>query len=252
MVETKIKKDSYQNALFVFCDKSMNRLKVLHFDEGFWLYYHRLDKGRFKWLQNKDEALKINKIEPLLKDKEALERSRAFIGFNYCEQIYELESEIKEKYKESEDFYDKRYKIRLEKLKPLLDEFNSFVNEEIENALSKTPFGKALEYTKNLLPNMYFILEDGHLEIDNNAAERAIKPFVIGRKNWLFSKNPKGAHASATIYSIIETAKANNLIAERYLVYLFDKMTGIDDFTKFDFEPLMPWSSEIPNNIKKK
>lgn len=99
---------------------------------------------------------------------------------------------------------------------------------------------------------MYFILEDGHLEIDNNAAERAIKPFVIGRKNWLFSKNPKGAHASATIYSIIETAKANNLIAERYLFYLFDKMTGIDDFTKFDFEPLMPWSSEIPNNIKKK
>ena len=65
-------------------------------------------------------------------------------------------------------------------------------------------------------------------------------------------KESKGAHASATIYSIIETAKANNLIAERYLVYLFDKMTGIDDFTKFDFEPLMPWSSEITNNIKKK
>lgn len=191
-------------------------------------------------------------IEPLLKDKEALERSRAFIGFNYCEQIYELENEIKEKYKESEDFYDKRYKIRLEKLKPLLDEFNSFVNKEIENALSKTPFGKALEYTKNLLPNMYFILEDGHLEIDNNAAERSIKPFVIGRKNWLFSKNPKGANASAIIYSIIETAKANNLIAERYLVYLFDKMTGIDDFTEFDFESLMPWSPEIPDNIKKK
>lgn len=63
MVETKIKKDSYQNALFVFCNKSMNRLKVLHFDEGFWLYYYRLDKGRFKWPQNKDESLKINKEE---------------------------------------------------------------------------------------------------------------------------------------------------------------------------------------------
>ena len=99
---------------------------------------------------------------------------------------------------------------------------------------------------------MYFILEDGHLEIDNNAAERAIKPFVIGRKNWLFSKNPKGAHASATIYSIVETAKANNLIVERYLKYLFDKITGIDDFSKFKFDPLMPWSSEIPDYIKKK
>lgn len=62
----------------------------------------------------------------------------------------------------------------------------------------------------------------------------------------------KGIHASAKIYSIIETAKANNLIAERYLAYLFDKMTGIDDFSKFNFEPLMPWADEIPGCIKKK
>ena len=99
---------------------------------------------------------------------------------------------------------------------------------------------------------MYFILEDGHLEIDNNAAERAIKPFVIGRKNWLFCKNQKGAHVSATIYSIIETAKANNSITERYLAYLFDKMIGLDGFSKFNFEPLMPWEHETPECIKKK
>lgn len=191
-------------------------------------------------------------IQPILNNKEALERSRASIGFNYCEQIYELEKYIKENYKSNKDFYDKRHKIRLKKLKPILDEFNHFVNEEVENALPKSSLGKALEYAKDLIPNMYFILEDGHLEIDNNAAERAIKPFVIGRKNWLFCKNQKGAHASATIYSIIETAKANNLIAERYLAYLFDKMTGIDDFSKFNFEPLMPWADEIPKYIKKK
>lgn len=128
-----------------------------------------------------------------------------------------------------------------------MDEFKCFVNEEVENTLPKSSLGKALEYAKDLLPNMYFILEDGHLEIDNNAAERSIKPFVIGRKNWLFCKNQKGAHASATIYSIIETAKANNLIAERYLAYLFDKMTGIDDFSKFNFEPLMPWQMKFLN-----
>ena len=191
-------------------------------------------------------------IQPILNDKEALGRSRALIEFNYCEQIYELEKDIKKNYNSNEDFYDKRYKIRQKKLKPILDEFKCFVYDEVENALPKSSLGKALEYAKELLPNMYFILEDGHLEIDNNAAERAIKPFVIGRKNWLFCKNQKGAHASATIYSIIETAKANNLIAERYLVYLFDKMTGIDDFSKFNFEPLMPWADEIPDNIKKK
>lgn len=191
-------------------------------------------------------------IQPILNDKEVLGRSRSLIGFNYCEQIYELEKDIKKNYNSNEDFYDKRYKIRLKKLKPILDEFKCFVNEEVENALTKSSLGKALEYAKELLPNMCFILEDGHLEIDNNAAERVIKPFVIGRKNWLFCKNQKGAHASATIYSIIETAKANNLIAESYLVYLFDKMTGIDDFCKLNFEPLMPWSNEIPRCIKKK
>ena len=63
IVETQLKKDSYQNALFVFCNKAMNRLKVLHFDEGFWLYYYRLDSDKFKWPQNKDEAIKINKEE---------------------------------------------------------------------------------------------------------------------------------------------------------------------------------------------
>ena len=97
---------------------------------------------------------------------------------------------------------------------------------------------------------MNLVLEDGHLEIDNNAAERAIKPFVIGRKNWLFSNTPRGAKASATLYSIIETAKANNLIAERYLVYLFDKLTGIDDLKQLDLEEMMPWATNIPSDIK--
>ncbi len=66
---------------------------------------------------------------------------------------------------------------------------------------------------------MKTVLEDGILDIDNNASERAIKPFVIGRKNWLFSTSSKGAKASVMIYSIIETAKANNLIVEKYLTY---------------------------------
>ena len=148
-------------------------------------------------------------IQPILNDKEALERSRALIGFNYCEQIYKLEKDMKKNYNSNEDFYDKRYKIRLKKLKHILDEFKCFVNEEVENTLPKSSLGKAFEYAKELLPNMYFILEDGHLEIDNNAAER-------------------------------------------YLAYLFDKMTGIDDFSKLNFEHLMPWENEIPECIKKK
>ena len=100
------------------------------------------------------------------------------------------------------------------------------------------------------LPNMYFILEYRYLEMDNNTTEISIKPFVIGIKNWLFSKNPKGDHTTTTVYRIIETTKANNLIDKMYLSYIFDKMTGIDDFSNFDVEVLIPWASKIPYNVK--
>ena len=96
------------------------------------------------------------------------------------------------------------------------------------------------------------ILEDGSLEIDNNAAERAIKPFVIGRKNWLFANTAKGARASATIYSIIETAKANNLKIERYLSYLFDNLSNNEVREKDSLLELMPWSDKIPEELRLK
>lgn len=79
----------------------------------------------------------------------------------------------------------------------------------------------------------------GSLEIDNNAAERAIKPFVIGRKNFLFANTAKGAISSANIYSIVETAKANNLVVERYLVYLIDNLSKINTSDSEAFEELV-------------
>ncbi|NFS10064.1 hypothetical protein FDE77_01980 [Clostridium botulinum] len=85
----------------------------------------------------------------------------------------------------------------------------------MRDELPKSPLGRALEYAHKLLPSMRTFFESGALEILNNASERAIKPFVIGRKNWLFSNTPKGAKASALLYSIIETAKDKNLIVEK-------------------------------------
>lgn len=90
----------------------------------------------------------------------------------------------------------------------------------------------------------------GSLEIDNNAAERAIKPFVIGRKNFLFANTAKGAISSANIYSIVETAKANNLVVERYLVYLIDNLSKINTSDSEAFEELVSWSNTIPENMK--
>ena len=97
---------------------------------------------------------------------------------------------------------------------------------------------------------MNYVLEDGELEIDNNSAERAIKPFVIGRKNWLFSNTAKGANSSAIIYSIIETAKANGLKVEKYLVYLMDFMNNKDIKDKNCLADAMPWSKKISDDLK--
>lgn len=183
-------------------------------------------------------------------DEEALKKSRAIIGFNYCEKLYKIEKDLREIYSKDDDYYKKRYKIRLEKLAPILNEFQEYVEREIKDALPKSPLGKALDYTRKLLPDMKTLLEDGSLEIDNNGAERAIKPFVIGRKNWLFSNTAKGAKSSALIYSIIETAKANGLIVEKYLVYLFDMLANTESKEKETLNNYMPWSKALPDVLR--
>lgn len=91
-------------------------------------------------------------------------------------------------------------------------------------------------------------LKDGRLELDNNRGERAIKPFVIGRKAWLFSTSPKGAKASAIIYSIVETAKENQLDPLKYLTYALEQLPLIDVTDEAALDALMPWSKEIPTN----
>ena len=183
-------------------------------------------------------------------DKEALKESRAIIGFNYCEQIYKLEKELREKYSSDPNYYDIRYKERNEKLAVILENFLEYIDKEIPVALPRSPLGKALDYAKKHVPSLKNVLLDGSLEVDNNAAEREIKPFVIGRKNFLFANTAKGATASSYLYSIIETAKANNLVIERYLVYLFDNLINIDITDSESLENLMPWSNQIPDNLK--
>jgi transposase len=95
----------------------------------------------------------------------------------------------------------------------------------------------------------YFLL-DGRLEIDNNRAERSIKPFVISRKNWLFTNTPRGAKSSAIIYSIIETAKENNLKPYNYFMYLLEQLPNIDTNDQVLIEDIMPWSDRLPEGIR--
>jgi len=93
-------------------------------------------------------------------------------------------------------------------------------------------------------------MQDGRLEIDNNRSERSIKPFVIGRKNWLFANTPRGAKASATIYSIVETAKENRLNPFSYLTYLFEQLPNVDIKHPSNIDSLLPWSAALPDHCR--
>lgn len=186
-------------------------------------------------------------------DEEALKSSIALIGFNYCAKLYKIEKDLREQYEEDDDYYEKRYKKRLEESKMIIDEFIAYVDRELENAVPKSALGKALAYTKPLLPSFKEVfIEDGSLEIDNNSAEGSIRPFVVGRNNWLFSASTKGAESSALLYSIIETAKKNNLAVEKYLLYLMNKFSGIDPRDKENLLKILPFSKELPEDLKVK
>ena len=109
-----------------------------------------------------------------------------------------------------------------------MEELRKWLDDIAPEVLPKSLFGMAVHYGRQQWPKLVRFLEDGRIEIDNNRAERSIKPFVIGRKNWLFCNTPKGAHASAMIYSIIESAKENRLNPYAYLNYLFERLPNLD------------------------
>lgn len=133
---------------------------------------------------------------------------------------------------------DQRKEYRQQHAKPVLARFKKWLDEKVVLTPPGGLLGKAISYTLNQWPRLLVYLEDGRLRPDNNLAENAIRPFVVGRKNWLFSGSPSGAHASAFIYSLIETAKANGLKPYAYLRYLFEQLPLAQ--TEDDYRRLLP------------
>ena len=119
--------------------------------------------------------------------------------------------------------------------------------EGVTSVLPKSKAGKAIAYILNIKPYLLKVFDDGRLELSNNRSERSIKPFVIGRKNWLFSNTPRGAEASATVFSIVETAKENGLRVYDYLNYLFERLPNT---TTSQIDAVMPWSDSLPDHVK--
>lgn len=128
---------------------------------------------------------------------------------------------------------------RQEQAKPVLDEFRSWLEKQ---RLVKNAFGKAVSYTLDQWKYLVRYLEHGQLEISNNRAERSIKPFVIDRKNFLFANTPRGARASAVIFSIIETAKENGLDPYAYLSFVFKRASNLGIRNPEYLDLLMPYN----------
>lgn len=161
-------------------------------------------------------------------------------GLEFCNRLFQIERELKEVTPEE------RYEGRLKHSRPVLDSFLEWLNGQSPQVLPKSTFGKAIKYCLGQWDKLEAFLLDGRLEIDNNRGERSIKPFVIGRKAWLFSNTPRGARASAITYSLIETAKENGLIPFRYLCYLFETLPNLHMRGKDALDELLPWSTSLP------
>ena len=178
---------------------------------------------------------KFKEAEAVLSVKQ--EDSKIAWALKHIQKLYRIEKQIKELSPSDKQAYREEY------AKPLLDEYKQWLDNTILQVLPKSALGKAIAYSIRQWPHLVKYIDDGRLAIDNNRSERAIKPFVIGRKNWLFANTVNGANASATIYSIIETAKANNLVPFKYLQFLLEKLTTGDK--EINIDDLLPWNVKL-------
>lgn len=173
------------------------------------------------------------------------EDSIARTGRDFCDKLFAIESELDSRTTEE------RFELRLTLEKPVFEAFWSWAEKTALTVLPKSLIGKAFEYAfkrREYLGN-YFL--DGGCAISNNAAENAIRPFTVGRKNWLFSDTPKGAKASADIYSIVETAKANGLDVFKYFELLLTVLPCLEFLTNPDIlEELLPWNKPVQKICK--
>ena len=166
--------------------------------------------------------------------------SESLRGLQFCDRLFALEREYAKL--PTDDNFKARYEARLKQSMPVMDAFFDWC--KTSPALPQSGVGEAISYAQNQRFWLEKVLLDGRLELSNNRAERTVKPFAIGRRNWLFADTVNGANASAVLYSVIETAKENGLYPFDYLEYVFRTAPGLD----FHNEPavlgrLLPWNA---------
>lgn len=179
--------------------------------------------------------------------KEQLKETVAYQAMTRIGILYKVEELIKDKTPEE------RYKERQKQSRPVVDALFEWLHSMEDSVDRSSLIGDAILYTLHQETYLRRYLEDGHLSIDNNSAERAIKNFAVGRRNWLFAKSIRGADASAIVYSITETALLNGLKPYVYLTYVLDQMRQLGPFPKpEEIDCLLPWSDELPDEFRTK
>ncbi|MEE8057883.1 MAG: IS66 family transposase [Pseudomonadales bacterium] len=159
---------------------------------------------------------------------------KADMAVSLIRQLYVIEKKIKDEAPEN------KYTIRQQESVPQLKKIRTWLDKSLHSTLPKGLLGKAMAYLDKNWNKLTVYTGDGRLCIDNNPAENAIRPFVIGRKNWLFSASVQGAKSSANLYSLIETAKANGLEPYAYLKYVFKELPAAQSVEAI--EALLPWN----------
>ena len=182
---------------------------------------------------------------PLDSNKKMDTSCDGYKGVKFCDKLFEIENEI------ADLSVDEKLRVRSEKSKPILENFFDWVNlvmseKVVVNNKLKTALGYALNQKKELSE----FLNDGRIPLTNSLAERAIRPFAVHRKNWLFADSVEGANANAVLYSLIESAKLNKLNVNKYINYLLEQIPQLDNPTNETIlEKFLPWSKELPDDV---
>ncbi|MGH8436586.1 MAG: IS66 family transposase [Pseudomonas sp.] len=180
------------------------------------------------WAHARRKFVEAQKVQPKGKT------GRADVALNLINKLYGIERDLKDASPAQ------RHQGRQQHSQAILAQLHSWLEKTQPQVTAQNALGKAVNYLASNWSRLERYVEAGHLPIDNNPAERAIRPFVIGRKAWLFSDTPKGATASAQLYSLVETAKANGQEPYAYLRHILEHLPQVSSVE--GYEALLPWN----------
>ncbi len=173
-----------------------------------------------------------------------IQSADGYQGVKYIDELFKIEEKI------AKLSVEEKLNIRKEESEPILKKFYEWVNLMSEKYITNKKLKEAITYARNQRKNLSRFLEDGRIPLTNSKAERAIRPFAVHRKNWLFADSVEGAKANGVYYSLIESAKLNHLNINKYIKYLLKELSQIEgEKTEAEIEKYLPWSKELPEDI---